>query len=62
MERAEGHSAAVCRGYLRFFATRSTAEQWTGWQADLSGAVLDQVEAERLGAEIFSPLLTAPAQ
>ncbi len=57
-----GPAAAVCCGYLRFFTTRATAEQWTGRQADLTGAVLDQAEAERLGADIFGPLLTAPTR
>ncbi|MFF1598874.1 organomercurial lyase [Streptomyces mirabilis] len=42
-----GPAAAVCCGYLRFFTTRTTAEQWTGQQADLRGAVLGQTEAER---------------
>ncbi|MFJ7779260.1 organomercurial lyase [Streptomyces yangpuensis] len=57
-----GPAAAVCCGYLRFFTTRATAEQWTGQRADLSGAVLDQAEAERLGADIFGPLLSTPAR
>jgi hypothetical protein len=57
-----GPAAAVCCGYLRFFTSRTTAEQWTGQQADLSGAVLGQTEAERLGADIFRQLLTAPAE
>ncbi|MER7185476.1 alkylmercury lyase family protein [Streptomyces hyaluromycini] len=55
----DAQAAAVCCGYLRFFTTRATAEQWTGRQADPGGAVLDQAEAERLGADIFGPLLTA---
>ncbi|WP_432008839.1 alkylmercury lyase family protein [Streptomyces bacillaris] len=57
-----GPAAAVCCSYLRFFTTRATAEQWSGRQADLSGAVLDQAEAERLGADIFGPLLSTPAR
>ncbi|MFB9485329.1 alkylmercury lyase family protein [Streptomyces filamentosus] len=57
-----GPAAAVCCGYLRFFTTRATAEQWSCQQADLSGAVLDQAEAERLGADIFGPLMSAPAR
>lgn len=56
-----GPAAAVCCGYLRFFTDLATAEQWTGQHADISGAVLDQAEAERLGADIFGPLLAAPA-
>lgn len=57
-----GPAAAMCCGYLRFFTDRATAEQWTGQHADISGAVLDQADAERLGADIFGPLLAAPAQ
>ncbi|GAA2690588.1 alkylmercury lyase family protein [Streptomyces lunalinharesii] len=57
-----GPAAALCCGYLRFFADRATAEQWTGQHADIRGAVLGQAEAERLGADIFRPLLAAPAQ
>ncbi|WP_224281255.1 alkylmercury lyase family protein [Streptomyces sp. LS1784] len=57
-----GPASTVCCGYLRFFTTRATAEQWSGRQVDLSGAVLDQAEAERLGADIFGPLLSAPAR
>jgi hypothetical protein len=57
-----GPAAALCCGYLRFFADRATAEQWTEQHADIRGAVLDQAEAERLGADIFRPLLAAPAQ
>ncbi|MEY9936759.1 organomercurial lyase [Streptacidiphilus sp. MAP5-3] len=51
-----GPAAAVCCGYLRFFASRATAEQWTGAHTDLTGAVLDQLEAERRGADIFGSL------
>ncbi|MFD7054547.1 hypothetical protein ACFWBS_35030 [Streptomyces mirabilis] len=40
----------------------AAAEQWTRQQADLSGAVLGQTAAERLGADIFGQLLTAPAE
>ncbi|MEU1404822.1 alkylmercury lyase family protein [Streptomyces sp. NPDC005728] len=57
-----GPAAAVCCGYLRFFTDRATAEQWTGRHTDISGAVLDQAEAERLGVDIFGPLLAAPAR
>ncbi|SOE06621.1 alkylmercury lyase family protein [Streptomyces sp. Ag109_G2-15] len=56
-----GPAAAVCCDYLSFFTDRATAEQATGQHADISGAVLDQTEAERLGADIFGPLLAAPA-
>ncbi|MGF1429269.1 alkylmercury lyase family protein [Kitasatospora sp. LaBMicrA B282] len=58
--RAEdGPAAAVCCGYLRFFTDRGSAEQWAGGQRGVDGAVLDQAAAERLGAEIFGPLLSA---
>lgn len=58
----DGPAAAVCCGYLRFFTARATAEQWNRQHADITGTVLGQAEAERLGAGIFGPLLTAPAQ
>ncbi|MGN5380752.1 alkylmercury lyase family protein [Streptomyces lasalocidi] len=57
-----GPAAAVCCGYLRFLTDRAAAEQWTGQHTDISGTVLDQTEAERVGADIFGPLLAAPAQ
>jgi hypothetical protein len=53
-----GPAAAVCCGVLRFFTDRGTAERWIGQHADLSGAVLDHQEAERLGADIFGSLLS----
>ncbi|MCY0937505.1 alkylmercury lyase family protein [Streptomyces sp. H34-S4] len=58
----DGPAASVCCDYLRFFTDRTTAEQWAGQQAGLSGAVVGKAEAERLGADIFGHLLTAPAR
>jgi len=56
--RAEsGPSAAVCCGYLRFFATRESAEAFAAQHAEAPGRILDQHEARTLGEEIFGPLL-----
>jgi hypothetical protein len=54
-----GPAAAVCCGYLRFFATRATAQAFAAAHPEADGTVLDQDAAQRLGAEIFGALLTA---
>ena len=56
--RAEsGPSAAVCCGYLRFFATRDNAGAFAARHPEASGRILGQQEARALGEEIFGPLL-----
>ena len=52
-----GPSAAVCCGYLRFFATRENAEAFAGRHPEAPGRILGQQEARALGEEIFGPLL-----
>jgi hypothetical protein len=60
--RAEaGPSAAVCCGYLRFFATRTSAEAFAARHLEASGRILDQHEAHALGTEIFGRLLESDA-
>jgi Alkylmercury lyase len=54
-----GASAAVCCGYLRFFATRENAEAFASRHPEAPGRVLGQQEARALGEEIFGPLLAA---
>lgn len=52
-----GPSAAVCCGYLRFFATRDNAEAFAARHPEAPGRILGQQEAQALGEEIFGPLL-----
>lgn len=60
--RAEpGPSAAVCCGYLRFFAARESAERFAAQHPEATGRVLDQDEAHALGEEIFGPMLATDA-
>jgi hypothetical protein len=56
-----GPSAAVCCGYLRFFATRENAGTFAARHPEAPGRILGQQEAQALGEEIFSPLLAADA-
>jgi hypothetical protein len=52
-----GPSASVCCGYLRFFASRESAGQFAAGHPEAEGTILDQQAAQRLGEEIFGPLL-----
>jgi predicted DsbA family dithiol-disulfide isomerase len=52
-----GPSAAVCCGYLRFFATRENAEAFAARHPEAPGRILGQQDAGALGEEIFGPLL-----
>jgi hypothetical protein len=52
-----GPSAAVCCGYLRFFATRENAGTFAARHPEAPGRILGQQEARTLGEEIFGPLL-----
>jgi hypothetical protein len=54
-----GPSADVCCGYLRFFATRATAEAFAAAHPEAGGEILGQSTAQQLGEQIFGPLLTA---
>ena len=54
-----GPSAAVCCGYLRFFATRENARTFAVRHPEASGEILGQQEARALGEEIFGLLLAA---
>ncbi|GAA0671916.1 hypothetical protein GCM10010193_25280 [Kitasatospora atroaurantiaca] len=55
---AGGPAASACCGYLRFFTDRATAAHWIEARPGLSGEILTQTQAERLGTAIFGPLLT----
>lgn len=52
-----GPSASVCCGYLRFLASRESAGQFAAAHPEAEGTILDQQAAQRLGEEIFGPLL-----
>jgi hypothetical protein len=56
-----GPAAAVCCGYVRFFGTRAAAEAFAAAHPEAVGDVLEQRAAQRLGEQIFGPLLTASA-
>ncbi len=53
----DGPSAAVCCGYLRFFATSENAEAFAAGQPEAPGRILGQQEALTFGEETFGPLL-----
>ncbi|MGA8456129.1 MAG: organomercurial lyase [Streptosporangiaceae bacterium] len=42
---------------LNFFASRASATEWARQHPGVTGSVLDQARAERLGAETFGSLL-----
>ncbi|MEU4191624.1 alkylmercury lyase family protein [Kribbella sp. NPDC026611] len=52
-----GPSADCCCDYLNFFNDRDAAESWTRSHPAVPGQILDQAEAEELGARLFQPLL-----
>jgi hypothetical protein len=53
----DGPAASVCCGYLRFFTDRAGAQTFAADHPEVTGELLDQAAAERLGAQIFGPLL-----
>lgn len=53
----DGPAADVCCDALNFFTSDATAEQWAAEHPDVVGQVLDQADAEQLGAQIFGHLL-----
>jgi len=57
----KGPSASVCCGYLRFFATSAGAREFAEAHPEAEGEILDQDAAQRLGEEIFGPLLAESA-
>jgi hypothetical protein len=52
-----GPSAAACCGYMNFFTTRASAAAWAAAQPEISGGILDQESAVRIGIAIFGELL-----
>lgn len=49
----------VCCGYVNFFTSPGSAAAWERAHPEVTGQVLGQADAERLGAAIFGPLLSA---
>jgi hypothetical protein len=55
---ARAASADVCCGYMNFFGTRASAVAWGAAHPGITGEILGQAAALRLGADIFSRLLS----
>ncbi len=53
-----GPSAAVCCGYMNFFAARGAAETWAASHPGISGGILEQDRALQMGTSIFGQLLS----
>lgn len=53
-----GPAAEVCCDAVNFFTDNASANKWVRQHPDVTGTVVDQTQAERLGSEIFDPLLT----
>jgi hypothetical protein len=47
----------VCCDAINFFADTGSARGWAGRHPDVAGGVVDQQQAEQLGAHIFGSLL-----
>jgi hypothetical protein len=52
-----GSTEQVCCSYLNFFVDPASAGQWASQHPEVTGSILDQAQAETLGAETFGPLL-----
>jgi len=46
-------SADLCCGYMNFFGTRASAEAWASAHPEITGEILGQAAALRLGVDIF---------
>jgi hypothetical protein len=53
-------AAEVCCDHINFFTSQASAISWAGTHSEITGQVLDQSTALRLGTEIFGPLLVSP--
>ena len=53
-----GPSAAVCCGYMNFFATRAAATAWAVSHPEITGGIVDQARALHVGIGIFGQLLS----
>jgi hypothetical protein len=52
-----GPSAAICCGYMNFFATRAAAAAWARAHPEITGGILSQDHAFEVGKQIFGRLL-----
>jgi hypothetical protein len=52
-----GPAEHVTCGYLNFFVTHAAAGQWASQHPEVTGSVLDQASAEKLGVQTFGALL-----
>lgn len=52
-----GPSAAICCGYMNFFATRAAAAAWAHAHPEITGGILSQDRAIEVGKQIFGQLL-----
>jgi hypothetical protein len=52
-----GPSAEVCCDHMNFFVTSTTAEAWATAHPEITGGILSQDEALRIGTGIFGELL-----
>jgi hypothetical protein len=55
-------AAQVSCGHVNFFATQASAAAWAAAHPEVTGEVLGQAAALRLGREIFGPLLADAPQ
>lgn len=58
-DAGDGPSADSCCDYVNFFIDATTAKAWTATHPHVPGQILDQREAEDLGACLFGPLLAS---
>jgi hypothetical protein len=52
-----GPSAVICCGYMNFFATRAAAAAWADAHPEVTGGILSQGRAIKVGKQIFGRLL-----
>jgi hypothetical protein len=51
-------AAEACCGYMNFFGTRASAAAWGAEHPEITGEILGQAAALRLGVDIFGDLLS----
>ena len=56
--RALAPAEAVCCGYVNFFTAHASAAAWASDHFEVTGQILGQADALRLGTRIFGDLLT----
>ncbi len=52
-----GPAAEVSCGFVNFFTSPATARAWQRSHPEITGTILSQQQAERIGRDIFGPLL-----